>query len=217
VKVGWILGLVFGSVGLLFLGIAGATFVAHQNFAASAVHAEGTVVEDLGCPKVHFQVGARTVEFYGGTRSTPPSYKAGDKVAVLYPASAPESAAIDSFFESYLLTTIFGAIGLPFAGVGGVFLFVNVRAARRRARALAIGQKVGATVTAINLDTTERVNGQSPSYVEATYTDQDTGQTYTFKSESVWTDLEATFPIGSEITVCYLADDPTVYAVVLDK
>jgi hypothetical protein len=136
---------------------------------------------------------------------------------VIYPKGSPERAQIDSFFESYLLPTIFGAIGLPFGVVGGAFFFVSVRSARRRARALALGQKVAATVTAIEKDTSQRSNGRSPWYLEATYADPDTGKSYQFTSESVWTSLEATYPVGSEVTVFYLADDPTVNAVVLDK
>jgi hypothetical protein len=215
--VGWILGAVFGGIGLIFLAIAAATFVSQQRFAAGAVRAEGTIVDDPGRPHVRFEAGSRAFEFWGSTKSSPPVYRAGDKVSVLYPASSPESAQIDSFFESYFLPTLMGGIGLPFGVIGGAFLFVTVRAARRRARALALGQKVAATVTAINKDTSVRSNGRSPWYLEATYADPESGKSYLFTSESVWTNPEATYPVGSEVTVFYLVEDPKTNAVVLDK
>lgn len=57
-----------------------------------------------------------------GSGSNPPQHKPGDGVRLLYPASAPEKAVVDTFFDKWgilvvmltfgLILTVFGALAL---------------------------------------------------------------------------------------------------------
>jgi len=71
-------------------------------------------------------------------------------------------------------------------------------------------------VTSITRDGSTRVNGRSPWVIEATYADAASGRSFLFTSESIWIDPQPFYPVGGEVTVFYLEDEPTVNAVVLD-
>lgn len=214
-----VLAYIFSAVGLVTGAVAAWFIFAHLQFAASAVRAEGVVIEDHGTPRVGFEVAGRTVEIHGRFSSSPPSYTAGEKVTVIYPPERPEEGRIDSFGQAYLGALISGGLGLVFGGIGGGILLVQIRAARRRERALALGTRVQAKVTSIFLRTSVRVNGRSPWVIEATFNEGSgaMSKSYLFTSDSIWIDPEPFYPVGSDVTVCYLEEEPGVNAFVLDK
>ena len=61
-----------------------------------------------------------------------------------------------------------------------------------------------------------RTNGRCPWVVQATYTDDDK-RAFVFTSETTWIDPTTFYPVGGEVTVFYVEDEPKVNAVVLDK
>jgi hypothetical protein len=211
-----IVGGAFGAVGLVTGGIAGFLIVSHLQFVHAAVHVEGVVLEDHGRPRVQFQAGAKTVEIEGSVRSTPPAFKKGEKVTVLYPEGDPDAGEIDSFIQGYLAPLILGSFGVVFGGIGFGMLGAYLRARARRARALAKGRKVTAKVLSVHQDPTVRTNGRCPWVVQATYTDDDK-RAFVFTSETTWLDPTAFYPVGGDVTVFYVEDEPKVNAVVLDK
>lgn len=105
-------------------------------FLASAVRAEGTVIELVRSHKTYRPVirfidrRGQSVEFTSSAGSSPPSYAVGEKVAVLYLPEKPQNAEVDDFFVIWGGLIILGILGIVFFLIGaGLFV-----AARRRQR-----------------------------------------------------------------------------------
>ena len=206
---------VFGGIGLVFLGVA-VYFVADASrFGADAVRTQGTVISDSGQPLVAFIAEGREIRISGSVSTTPPRFHAGDKVTILYSPDDPEAARIDSFSERWLGALIFGVLGVIFSGVGGGFAYFAWHGRARRERALRFGRPVQARITDVALNTLVHVNGRSPWVNTAHYNDR--GRDLTFKSQYLWENPGPFYPSGSDVTVCFLDDDPRVYAFKLEK
>lgn len=65
--------------------------------------------------------------FRGSVGSDPPSYEAGERVEVLYPADSPQEARINGFASLWLGPLIFGGLGLLAAGIGTAIAVVMRR------------------------------------------------------------------------------------------
>ncbi len=107
-------------MGFIFAGIA--AFIFYQDYALQkdGVQVEGTVItlrtsqDDDGstsyAPVVRFtSQGGREFTFESNFYSSPPQYKTGQKVTVLYPPDQPSEAKIKG--EGSLLAFIFGLVG----------------------------------------------------------------------------------------------------------
>ncbi len=128
-----LLGMISTGIGALVLG--GGLFSLHhtRTFLATAARATGEVIAleprwsrrrrgGSTChyyPVVQFQLpDGEWVRFTGQVGSTPPAYRVGQRVEVLYKPGQPRSARIRSFLELW-----FGPI--LFTGMGGLFLFIG--------------------------------------------------------------------------------------------
>lgn len=101
----------------------------------------------------------------------------------------------------YFGPAIFAGMGLIFTIVGmGIFISMtagNVKAKRLREK----GKSIYATVEQITCNTKVSVNGAHPYVIYCTYRDMYKDVTYRFKSEKLWSDPSAVFPVGSTIEV----------------
>ena len=91
---------------------------------------EGTVVKMVRGgkgtkPVVQYEVAGQNHEVEGLLTTTPPAYRVGDKVQVLYKSASPVHAMIDTFTNRWLFPTIFGGIGGVFALVGAIVFAVR--------------------------------------------------------------------------------------------
>lgn len=123
-----------GLIGTIFAGLGGLLLVAAALWAirlrmklAAWVRVQGAVVAMAGAtrsrvPVVRFQGPAGPIEFRSRIGSSPPRYKAGDQVSVLYDPETPSSAIIDGWLERWFGALFLSGIGVIFAIVGGVFL-----------------------------------------------------------------------------------------------
>ncbi|WP_448380161.1 DUF3592 domain-containing protein [Gloeomargarita sp.] len=123
------------STGIGALVFSGGLFSLHKTrtFLATAARATGEVIAlerrwsrrregGSSChyyPVVQFQLpNGRWVQFTGQVGSTPPAYRVGQRVEVLYPPGQPHAARLCSFLELW-----FGPI--LFTGMGGLFLLMG--------------------------------------------------------------------------------------------
>lgn len=83
----------------------------------------------------------------------------------------------------------FVPLGIFLVLLGGVFLWKNVHDERRIARLKAGGRKVYGKVTHISMNTSVRVNGRCPFYLECTVEDPYTGAICLYRSGNIMNDI----------------------------
>jgi Protein of unknown function (DUF3592) len=137
---------VFLVCGLAFLGISIYTVRSTRSFVAQAETVRGEVVDleyrrdNSGSsasggayyPVVKYRTAAgdqRTL--YGNTGSSPPSYRVGEAVDVLYDPTNPSDARIAGFFSIWLVPLIAGVLGWLFSLASGGVMIARRVAARR--------------------------------------------------------------------------------------
>jgi hypothetical protein len=120
--------LVGGCLGSVFLVVGAVLAVSTWIFVSGARATDGTVIalveaprtseDDPGgtAPVVRYQVDGKAHEFRG-VYISPPAYSVGETVRVLYSPDRPERAQIDSFVQLWLISVVFGGVGLVFVVV----------------------------------------------------------------------------------------------------
>ena len=197
-KVLWIVGGVFFTVGLGMAVGGGAVWRSNARFEAAAGKAEGQVVDLISYrsdkstmykPLVQFQTeDGREVSFSGSTGSSSPSYNRGDKVPVLYDRATPENAQIDSFMERDFVVAMLLGMGLVFSSVGGGLLAHQIKQRRVRAWLMQNGMRVEAKFTGVDYDTSLTVNGRHPWRLSCQWRHPVTGDVHVFHSDAIWFD-----------------------------
>jgi hypothetical protein len=93
-------------------------------FYLRAERVEGTV-KDMArgnkgtqAPVVDYEVGGKAYTYRSSHYSSPPAFRVGEKVILLYDPADPSSCQIYSFFEEWGLPLLFSAIGAVFAVIG---------------------------------------------------------------------------------------------------
>ncbi|APB33072.1 hypothetical protein GlitD10_0758 [Gloeomargarita lithophora Alchichica-D10] len=131
----WIFGGIFAGIGSIFLALGFGFFQHTRSFLATAATTTGEVIalerrrsSNVYYPVVKF-VGSdgEPVRFEGQVGSTPPAFRVGQMVEVLYNPAQPQSARIRSFMELWFGATIFAGIGGVFFLIGGVSLVSQFR------------------------------------------------------------------------------------------
>lgn len=118
-----ILAVVFGSIGIVLLVVAGLWAGVRASSIDGDVRAPGTVVDlrGRGHPVIEFSPRAGdVVRFESPIGSTPPRYDIGEGVAVIYPPGDPSVAVLDDFWALWFFPMLAAMIGAPFAVAGGV-------------------------------------------------------------------------------------------------
>lgn len=121
----WRIGCVFGIVAVILATVCYFTYSHNQKLLARADRAAGTVVElrhgggdSTYRPVVSFRTAqGQSVTFVTSWGTSPPAYRKGDRVTVLYDATTPDKAEIEGFLSQWLgtlilagLTTVFGLL-----------------------------------------------------------------------------------------------------------
>jgi hypothetical protein len=129
--------LFLAGAGLLLLG--GHLYRRTEAFLAKAVHAPGVVVDlerrhssdgaDTFAPVVEFEHEGRRFRFADSVSSRPASYRAGDRVGVLYDPANPRDARIDRGRWNRAIPIFVGCFGLLFCAAG--LLVVKKRSTSR--------------------------------------------------------------------------------------
>jgi hypothetical protein len=210
--------LAFGGIGLISLGAV--MLLRTLAIAAVGERADGVVIGNVWSKGsrgtahavVRFEANGRTIEMTSPVGTSPPLHHVDDKVTVYYWPGKPEVAIIKGFAEWYLRPMILCGFGLFFVSVGGGFLWGPAWFARRRQRIIAEGVPVQARVIAVRRDNTVKVDNQSPWVIDAEFKDEITNQIVPCTSHYLWADPTPEYPVGSDVTVYYLPDQPNKYA-----
>jgi hypothetical protein len=114
-SIGW----VFAGLGIVGLVVGLGLLAWSLVFYLGAERVEGTVQalapgnKGTRAPVVGYEVAGRAYTYRSSYYSSPPAYRVGDKVTLLYLPDDPASCRIDSFFEEWgaaLLCTVVGAV-----------------------------------------------------------------------------------------------------------
>jgi Protein of unknown function (DUF3592) len=212
------LNLIFGlflAIGLAFSGISLWAIRDTQAFVARAATAQGEVTgleygrdnssssssRGVYYPVVKFRTATGEAHtFRSNSGSSPPSYRVGEAVSVLYDPASPFDARIKGFFSLWLLAFIFGVIGSVFALVGFGGLIVPRLLARRARDLQHHGTPVETDFQNVELNGAFRVNGRSPWRIVSRRLDPARNELHLFHSENLWFD-PTPFITSKRITV----------------
>lgn len=131
----WRIGCVFGIVAVILATACYFSYSHGRKLLARADRAAGTVVElrhgggnSTYRPVVSFQTAqGQAVTFVTTWGTSPPAYRRGDRVSVLYDAAAPEKAEIEGFLSLWMGTLILGGLASVFALLSAVLMIVAKR------------------------------------------------------------------------------------------
>jgi hypothetical protein len=211
--------------GIALIGLGALILLRTLAIATLGQETEGTVIANVWSKgrsrtaraTVRFEVDGRPVEFTSDVGTSPPLHRVDDQVTVFYWPGQPEVAVIKGFAEWYMRPMVASAFGLFFLAIGGGFLWGPAWFARKRLRIIAEGLPAQAKVIAIRRDKSVTVNRQSPWVIDAEFHDEITGRTIRCTSHYLWTDPAMEYPVGGQVTVYHMPDQPEKYAFQLDK
>uniref|UniRef100_A0A9E7ZU21 DUF3592 domain-containing protein n=1 Tax=Bosea sp. NBC_00436 TaxID=2969620 RepID=A0A9E7ZU21_9HYPH len=131
----WRIGCVFGIAAVILATACYFTYSHNRKLLARAERAAGTVVElrhgggdSTYRPVVSFRtVGGQAVTFMTSWGTSPPAYRRGDQVTVLYDAAAPNKAEIEGFLSLWLGTLILAGLATVFALLSAILMIVAKR------------------------------------------------------------------------------------------
>lgn len=135
----------------------------------------------------------------------------GDNITLYCKPDTP--AKPHSVSPNYLIGTLLLFMGFCFFLIGIYNWIIFFKKKKRKKNVLQNGIHILATVDYISVDTSLRVNGDSPFVIYCIYEDEYTNTTYEFKSEQFWNDPEEVFPLGSTIDVTVDPNDYSQYHV----
>lgn len=140
-------------------------------------------------PVIQFvQVNGQTQVFKSSSGSGSPEYAVGQQVPVIYLASDPADARIESTGNVWGLAIALGVMGGLFLLIPGGVLFWDHRKSSMQRVLLQTGRRVEATIAQVIEDTSIKVNGRFPYRVLAQWQDPASGKLHLFKSNALWFD-----------------------------
>ena len=115
-----LMSLVFGLIGLLFLGIAAGIYYFQSKTISNSDFIQGRVIDmqysgDGAAPVITYRSGGKHRTWRSNTFSNPAAYELNEQVALYVNKDNPKDVVIDTFIDRWLLITIFGGIGLVFS------------------------------------------------------------------------------------------------------
>ncbi len=212
----------FSAIGLVLCAVAFFVYQNTQNFLATALTTEGTVVDLVSSysrdsttysPVVEYTTRkGEHISFTATFGSNPPAYTRGERVKIYYQESQPERAEIDGLFSLWGLPMILGSIGATFFLIGaGIFIAGRMKA-RKVADLQLNGMTIQAKITGINLNTSSKSGGISPFVIHAQWQNPATSQIHIFCSDDIWFD-PTEFIRSDVINVLIDRNDPSRYSV----
>src|SRR5262245_2391424 len=137
-------------IGLLLLLGAAWSVWSTRAWLAHVAEVPGTVIEmvsvrdrdrdsTLVAPRVRFQTSTgTTIVFQSRLASSPPAYRVGQLVPVLYDLDQPQWATVRGFASLWLMPVVLGIVGSVFFGIGAATMLLSNRGARGLGRPAAL-------------------------------------------------------------------------------
>lgn len=198
-KVQKIIGLIFGILGAVLLGVALFFFNETTQFMNKAHHAEGVVIEfsdfgnyaGPGKPVIRFETEeGLIIRFTSPVQSNPSPYKIEDSVEVLYLPEYPQDARINGIAEIWLFPIIFGSIGGPFFITGAVLILIFIMGRRKQKWLMENGSPMEAEIKDIQQVKAITMNSRHPYQILAEMVEPVTGERILCKSGLLWENPE---------------------------
>ena len=140
-----IVGSVFFFIGLVFIVVGGIFYYNTHTFLARSEATTGKVVRliqgysqssnggssVLFYPVVRFETQTGDIIDFQSRIGSRPAHRIGDIVRVRYLKEDPHQARIDTFFQLWFLSLLFGGLGFFFGMAGSLMLLAVFRAVRR--------------------------------------------------------------------------------------
>jgi len=210
-----ILKYVFALIGAVLLIAAVYSYRETRTFIETAARATGTVIGYSGNrprPIVRFEDerGAQ-VQFTSSTGSSPPRYRIGEAVSILYQPSAPYDAKTEDFFSLWGGSVIVGGIGSVFFLIGAGIIVGGRLQNQRAARLRSTGVPIQTEFQSVELNTFLQVNGRHPFRVITHWQDPATSLIHVFHSNNLWFDPTQHVERGRRITVYVEPGNPKRY------
>lgn len=123
----------------------------------------------------------------------------GKEITLYCDPEHPEKVKVSSMF--YFGPILLMGMGTFFSVISGTILIVILNVVSKRKKIKTQGRIIYATVEKIVYNERYSVNGSYPYVIYCTYRDDYRDITYRFKSENIWSDPSALFPVGSSIEV----------------
>ena len=164
-------------------------------------------------PRVSFRTASGQdliLETDFGTR--PPSYRAGERVQVLYDPGNPARFSINSFWSLWFVPILFGSMGVVFSSIGWIPFAWQRRVRRRDDWLRANGQRIFADFECVELNTGVRINGQCPWRIVCQWLDPASNQVHVYRSHNLWYD-PARYITGKTMEVMVDPANPKRYVV----
>jgi hypothetical protein len=120
--------------------------------------------------------------------SSPPSYRVGEAVDVLYDRTDPADARIASFWSLWLVQIIFGVLAAVFSLIGGGVLLARFMMVRRVRDLLHRGMPIETEFQNVEVNGGFKVNGRSPWRIVSRWLDPGRNALYLYHSENLWFD-----------------------------
>ncbi len=130
-KVGRLVGLIFMSIGMVLLAIAGYLIYAHQQFEKNAVTVKGTVVEfqsyisnndnsstTMYTPVFEYEYKGKKYTYVSTSGSNVKEYEVGERIDILVDPENPDDVLVNSFMEKWFVSVLLGFMGTLFTGLG---------------------------------------------------------------------------------------------------
>lgn len=113
-----IVGGIFFTIGLIFLGFGVSLFISDINQIENSVLVIGEVVSDPSQPTIEYMYNDSVYYYYSTTETNPPSYHLGEKVEVYVDVDYPDIAIVNTFSDRWFLIVFMGGMGSIFSLVG---------------------------------------------------------------------------------------------------
>ncbi len=193
VSVSTLSGLIFGVVGLLFLGIVQVVNLTNQGFmnhadktraiitSIQSHRTSGRVRHLSHTVMVSYKVDG--VQYEEKLGEWDDSMNEGDPITIYYNLENPKDIRTGDNWSK--LRIIFTVVGIILVALAILMISKGIKKGRRNKQILTTGRKVYATVTNVIVDCRTIIMNRHPAYVDCIYRDEFTNETFTYRSDRV--------------------------------
>lgn len=123
--------LIFGSIGLLLMGIAGLIYYFQDQTIKNSDTIQGVVVDfrtksgGTVAPVIAYTWNGEKKFYHSSAYTNPPAYEMDEEVSMFVNRSDPEDVVVDTFSDRWLAITIVGGLGSFFLLFCALFMFAG--------------------------------------------------------------------------------------------
>lgn len=127
-----LVGSIFSLVGLLLLGIGGLIYYLDADIVQEQNKSQGVVTDllhngNMSAPVITYTWQGKEYQYKSSSYTSPSAFDYNEVVTLYVNPKNPNEVVIDTFSERWLAIVILGGIGIVFAGMGLIFVFVSRR------------------------------------------------------------------------------------------